>query len=175
MDELRLVRPDASMVAEIAAYKEAMLKAGSSMDGCGSLSRHTPAEWLENCSNLASEETCPEGWVPAIQFVCVRVSDGRIVGMIDLRLRFNDFLSVYGGNIGYSVRPDERRKGYASRMLDMVLEEARDRGMDRVLVTCAEGNDASRRTIEAAGGVYENTVFLTTENEKIRRYWIRIK
>ena len=37
--------------------------------------------------------------------------------MIQLRHCFNDYLERYGGHIGYSVRPDERRKGYAAWML----------------------------------------------------------
>ena len=41
------------------------------------------------------------------QFVCERVSDGRIVGMLQVRLALNDYLLHYGGHIGYSVRPDE--------------------------------------------------------------------
>lgn len=168
-DTLKLVRPDATMLTEIAAYKQEMLDHGSSMDGCGSLFRHTPAEWLDNCRRISREETCPAGWVPATQFVCVR-GDGRIVGMIDLRHRFNAFLAEIGGNIGYSVRPSERRKGYATRMLGMVLVEARSIGLTRVLVTCDEGNEASRRTIERNGGAFERTA--KDDDAIVRRYWI---
>ena len=47
MEGCRLVIPDASMADEIVAYRQAMLDAGSSMDGCGSLRRHAnPADWL---------------------------------------------------------------------------------------------------------------------------------
>lgn len=169
MAPLRLVRPDAGMLAEIAAYKQEMLSCSSSMDGCGSLCRHTPEEWLDNCCRIAREETCPEGWVPATQFVCLR-EDGRIVGMIDLRHRLNDYLAEIGGNIGYSVRPSERRKGYAACMLHMVLEEARRLGLRRVLVTCDADNEASRRTIERNGGVFER---MAQDGEAaVRRYWI---
>ena len=119
-----------------------------------------------------SEETCPPKWVPATQFVCVRKSDGRIVGMIDLRHRFNDFLAEYAGNIGYSVRPDECRKGYARWMLANVLPEARKLGLTRVLVTCEDNNEASRRTIEANGGRFERTTYLESEQALLRRYWI---
>lgn len=47
MDELRLAIPDESLLDEIAAYRQAMLDAGSEMDGCGPLSRmEHPAEWI---------------------------------------------------------------------------------------------------------------------------------
>ena len=174
MPDLILTRPDETMSAEIAAYKQAMQAAGSSMDGTGSLSRHTPEEWIAHIRMLRREETCPENWVPATQFVCVRKTDGRIVGMIDLRHRFNDFLAEYAGNIGYSVRPDERRKGYAKWMLAHVLPEAKKLGLARVLVTCEEDNEGSRRTIEANGGVFERTTYLASEAVTLRRYWIEL-
>jgi len=175
MDALILIQPEESLLSEVAAYKSAMLAAGSSMDGCGSLARHTPVEWLENCRRLSREDTCPDGWVPATQFVCMRKSDRRIVGMIDLRHRFNGFLQEYGGNIGYSVRPDERCKGYAKWMLAQVLQEARALTMPRVLVTCERGNDGSRRTIEANGGIFERETYLESEGVTLLRYWIDLK
>lgn len=169
MEPLRLVRPDEDLLAECAAYKQEMLESGSSMDGCGSLPRHTPEEWLENCRRLSSEETCPEGWVPATQFVCLD-STGSVVGMIDLRHRLNDYLAEIGGNIGYSVRPSQRRKGYATAMLHMVLSEARRIGLARVLVTCDDDNEASRRVIERNGGLFERTA--QDDGAVVRRYWI---
>lgn len=174
MCELLLLLPDETVLDEINAYRSAMLAAGSSMDGTGSLRRHEAAEWLAHARSLMSDETCPEKWVPATQFVCVRESDGHIVGMIDLRHRFNDFLAEYGGNIGYSVRPDERRKGYAKWMLAHVLPEAKKLGLSRVLITCEADNAGSRRTIEANGGVFERTTWLESEQVTLRRYWIHL-
>lgn len=174
MDDLILTLPDETMLDEINAYRNAMIAADSSMDGTGSLRRHEAAEWLAHARSLMSEETCPPKWVPATQFVCVRKSDGRIVGMIDLRHRFNEFLAEYAGNIGYSVRPDERRKGYAKWMLAHVLPEAKKLGLTRVLVTCNDDNEGSRRTIEANGGVFERTTWLETDQVTLRRYWIEL-
>lgn len=174
MEELILLQPDETMLDEINAYRAAMMAADSSMDGTGSLCRHEAAEWLVHARSLASEETCPPGWVPATQYVCVRKTDGRIVGMIDLRHRFNDFLAEYAGNIGYSVHPEERRKGYAKWMLAHVLPEAKKLGLSRVLVTCDDDNAGSRRTIEANGGVFERTTWLESDQVTLRRYWIEL-
>ena len=141
MNDLILRRPDETMLGKIAEYRKAMLDAGSSMDGTSGLNNYEdPAEWLAHVRALEREETCPPHLVTATLFVGVRESDGRIVGMIDLRHRLNDFLAEYGGHIGYSVRPDERRKGYAKAMLSLVLEEARGRGIRRVLITCDDDN-----------------------------------
>ncbi len=173
MDDLILLRPDETMLDKIADYRKAMQEAGSSMDGTSALDRYDdPAEWLNHVRALEKPETCPPNLVTATLFVAVRKTDFGIVGMIDLRHRLNDFLAEYGGHIGYSVRPDERRKGYAKRMLALVLEEARGRGISRVLITCDDDNVASARTIEANGGVFERTACL--DGEVLRRYWIEL-
>lgn len=173
MDDLILLRPDETMFDKITDYRHAMLDAGSSMDGTSALDRYDdPAEWLNHVRALEKPETCPPNLVTATLFVAVRKTDFGIVGMIDLRHRLNDFLAEYGGHIGYSVRPDERRKGYAKRMLALVLEEARGRGISRVLITCDDDNVASARTIEANGGVFERTACL--DGEVLRRYWIEL-
>ena len=170
MDDLILLQPDETMLDEINAYRKSMLDVGSSMDGTGPLGHLEAIDWLCATRNLLKEETCPPQWVPATQFVCERAADRRIVGMIQVRHRFNDYLAEYGGHIGYSVRPDERRKGYAKWMLAHVLPEARKIGLDRVLVTCDDDNEGSRRTIEANGGVFERKTEL--EGDILRRYWI---
>ncbi|WP_143002008.1 GNAT family N-acetyltransferase [Pseudobutyrivibrio sp. 49] len=36
--------------------------------------------------------------------------------------------------MGYSVAPDERRKGYATQMLSLVLPECKKLGIDKVLI-----------------------------------------
>lgn len=175
MEELRLVIPDESMAEEIRAYRQAMLDAGSSMDGTGSLRRmENPLDWLADNARKTDEATVPEGKVPATQFVCVRESDGRIVGMLDVRHRFNDYLRLYAGHIGYSVRPDERRKGYAGWMLAHALPYCRELGLDRVMISCVVGNEGSRRTILKNGGVFDSTIHEPQENVDLERYWITL-
>lgn len=163
-----------SLVDEIRAYRTAMLDAGSSMDGCGSLRRHeNPADWLAFNALLAHPDTVPAGMVPSTQYVCLNEA-GRILGMIQLRHAMNEYLRLYAGHIGYSVRPDERRKGYATWMLRAVLAEAGALGMERVMVSCLTDNEGSRRTILACGGVYAATVHEPKENVDLEQYWIQL-
>ena len=89
-----------------------------------------------------------------------------VVGFLALRTRLNEWLLNEGGHIGYSVRPSRRRQGHASRALGLALRRSAELGIDRALVTCDDDNDASARTIERNGGVYEDT-----RNGK-RRYWV---
>ena len=173
MDELKLIFPTAAYADQIAAYRIAFLKAGNSMDGTGMLrSCDDPLDWIQKSEDLRHEETVPENWVPATQFICVRETDNCLVDMIQVRHRFNAFLEMYGGHIGYCVHPEERRRGYARWMLKNVLPFCWDLGLKRVLITCASNNPASRNTILANDGVYESTVYLAEDDEHLERYWI---
>lgn len=173
MEELRLTRPTEAMSGEISAYRQAMLDAGSEMDGCGPLSRmEDPAEWLAFCRQLDDPATTPPHWVPMTQFVCLR--GAKIAGMIQVRRELNDFLREYAGHIGYSVRPDERKKGVATWMLQNVLPHCRDIGLTRVMVACEPWNDGSRKTILHGGGVYAKTVHCEEQNIDLEQYWITL-
>ena len=92
--------------------------------------------------------------------------------MINIRFRLNDYLEKFGGHIGYSVAPSERRKGYATQMLKLVLSECAKLGIGRVLITCVQGNEGSKRTILHNGGVFESTVFDPEDDCWLERSWI---
>ena len=168
-----LTEPAPEYAEQIKAYRKEFLESGDSMDGTDGLRRYEdPLEWIERSIMLRDPEKVPDGLVDATQYMFVREEDGKIVGMIQIRHRFNDFLEKFGGHIGYSVAPSERRKGYASLMLAAALPKCRELGIIRVLVTCIDANEGSRRTILKNGGVYESTVFEPGEKVYLERYWI---
>ena len=115
------------------------------------------ADRLEDTPRPAAFVPCTYLWM---------VEGDEYVGSLSIRHRLTDFLLNYGGHIGYSVRPSRRLRGHAKAALAQAIPRAAELGIGRVLVTCDEDNDGSRRTIEANGGVYEDS------REGKRRYWI---
>ena len=170
---MKLIEPTTEYSRQIRAYRKEFLDSGDSMDGTDGLRRiEDPEKWIERCKMFKDPDTVPDGLVPATQYIFVREDDDKIVGMLQIRHCFNDFLEKFAGHIGYSVAPSERRKGYASQMLRLDLPKCRDLGIDRVLITCIDSNVGSRKTILSNGGVYESTVFEPDEKVYLERYWI---
>ena len=175
MEEFILIRPTSEYASQIVEYRQEFLDAGDSMDGTGPLRRTSnPEEYIQICLDHEDPLKVPSHLVPATQFFFIRKSDNKLVGMIQVRHRFNDYLEKYAGNIGYSVRPSERRKGYAKEMLEMVLPFCRKIGIDKVMITCIDGNIGSEKTILANGGIYESTIHEPNSDRNLKRFWITL-
>lgn len=173
-DHLRLVAPGAALKDEIVSYRAECIASKSPMDGTGGLAQaQTFSEYLEMVWAHTREETVPAGHVPATTLCALRPADGRVVGFVDIRHRLNRQLRETGGHIGYSVRPSERRKGYAKQILRLALEVCRALGIEQVLVTCDKENIASAHTILACGGVLEDER-LQPDGTVVQRYWINV-
>lgn len=102
-------------------------------------------------------------------------SNNRALGGVNIRHKLNDNLLKHGGHIGILIRPSERRKGYATKIISLALEKCKILGIDKVLITCREDNIGSKKAIESNGGIYENSYFDENNNYTYRRYWIEIK
>lgn len=170
-----LVEPCEKYAEQIAEYKQACLNADSSMDGCGPLRKsENPIAYIAECRKYTALDTLPEGLVLATQFFYIRKTDNCLIGMIQVRHYFNDYLSKYGGHIGYSIKPNERRKGYASSMLKAVLPYCGEIGLDKILITCFDDNIGSEKTILNNGGIYESTVCEINSKRNLKRFWITL-
>lgn len=132
-------------------------------------------QWLVNTTNNSKENTVRADWVVASTFFAVRQCDSKIIGMIDIRHTINnDFLKHYGGHIGYSVRPSERKKGYATAMVRLGLNYAKTLGLNKVMLGCYADNVPSIQTIKKCGGILtEIKPYL--DGKSIHIYWIDLQ
>lgn len=174
MNRIELILPSENYKEQILDYKKEFELNGDSMDGTANLKNLISyEEWLNAIKDNLKEDTVRDGLVPASTYLAIRESDNKLIGMIDIRHRLNDYLLQFGGHIGYGVRKSERCQGYAKEMLKLALEKCRELNLEKVLITCDKENTASYKTIIANGGILENEV--QEEESLTQRYWVSIK
>lgn len=170
---LSLVKPSLEYKAQYAEMME-----------CWKASGEEPMPWVlkEDYSDFSAMvkrfEGFPKGigvdeaYVPHSTYWLYESDSGNIVGAVNIRHYLNDKLLEAWGNIGYGIRPDERRKGYATQALRLALVKCREIGMDRALLGCYKDNTGSAKVITNNGGVLENEVEI--DGRVIQRYWITL-
>ena len=94
--------------------------------------------------------------------------DERLIGLLNIRFDLENSLREKYGDIGYGVRPSERRKGYATEMLKYALKVCKEKNMDYVILGCYENNYGSNKTIIKNGGIlYKKDI----ESKRLSDYW----
>ena len=129
------------------------------------------SRYLEVLAEQARGVNLPRNYVPST-FLFAFVGN-RIVGRVSIRHSLNASLERVAGHIGYAVVPAFRRLGYATAILRLSVQIAREKfGIRRILVTCDDDNIGSIRTIEKNGGILDNVITGPDLDKPKRRYWI---
>lgn len=133
---------------------------------------HDFDSYLKSLDALNAEQAAENGWVPDTTLFCLDKDRNIFVGAVNIRHFLNDKLLKTGGHIGDGIRPSERRKGYATAMISLALDECRKLGISKVLMCCTKNNIGSAKSIIYNGGVLENEV--EEDGHIEQRYWIQL-
>lgn len=170
----RLIEPTIEMEKEYIDYIDEWESSGENIVPYASRrSIYNYSELLRFWSDMATSKAYERGFVPSTLYFLVG-EDKKIYGSLHIRHELNEYLLNYGGHIGYGIRPSERKKGYASKMLSeaLLLPIINELGINKVLITCDKLNIASAKTIINNGGILENEIL--EDGEVTQRYWIDI-
>lgn len=108
--------------------------------------------WLKGKYADSTQIGLVDGWkVPSTTYWLY--ADGKPVGFGSVRHFLTDALCKAGGHIGYGIAPKYRGKGYGKKILALLLEEARQLGIDKVLLTIQLDNAVSKAVALANDGV----------------------
>ena len=103
------------------------------------------------------------------------IEDDKIVGTIDMRHKLNEDYLLKFGHVAYYIKKEERNKNYATIALNLIIKKYKKTNINKILITCLEDNEASKKVILKNNGVFEQTVFNKVINKKISRYIITIR
>lgn len=171
MEKIILVKPNMQMKEVALEYRQEHFDFGEDTINGSELFDQIPSYelWLEKVMANSKETTVDPDWVLTDTFFAVRPLDQRLIGIVDLRYQLKGFLKDFG-NCGYSVRPTERRKGYASEILRQICMIARKYGLETLQLSVEKENEASIKTILKNGGHYSRS--FQFENKEAEIYLI---
>lgn len=154
MEHLKHVWPSMEYKEDSINYIKEFYDCNSQIHGVSGLNRSLDdyEGWLEKLEYYKSIQPNEE-WVPSESYLLVREEDNKVVGMINLRIVLNESLKKFGGHIGYSIRPSERKKGYNKINLYLILKRCCELGLSEVLLDCSVDNPGSYKTMESLGGI----------------------
>ncbi|MBO4457041.1 MAG: GNAT family N-acetyltransferase [Butyrivibrio sp.] len=174
---MKLVFPRIEYKEKAIDYINEFYEYGSVINGAGGLDHYlkesTYEDWLENVISYIDIANTADFDVPRITYFCVREEDDRIIGMINLRLTLKNFKKKDAGHIGYSVRPTERRKHYATDILSEALKIYDRMGIEEVFVSCERDNVASAGVIMKCGGVLKDEFFSEVYEKDLKMFVIK--
>ena len=179
MEKFNLERPSFERKDEIIEYINEFVEYNSEINGTGSLDKiiegYTFEQALARCLSMEDENYAKKiNRCQSKTFLLIRENDNRIVGTINVRWNLTEAMKRFGGNIGYGIRPTERRKGYNKINLYLGMQEAQKLGLDRVMLDCDVNNLGSDRTLKALGGVLERTEVDPEDNILTNVYWFDV-
>lgn len=160
MAQIHLIVPTLSLETQALAFKQSFYDNNErTINGSYKLDneKYTYPMWVELMERNRHEDTAdPRFGVSDTYFAADE--EGNLVGILNIRYELTDFYKD-SGHIGYSVVPQQRRKGYATQMLSEALVLCAQKGMREVKLVCASDNVASRKTIIGCGGEISRLIF----------------
>lgn len=179
MERFYLEIPSIERKKEIMDYINEFVLYNSDINGMGSLDKilegYSFEQALERCLNMKDEEYAKKlGRCQSKTFLLIRENDNKIIGTINVRWNLTEEMKQFGGNIGYGIRPTERRKGYNKINLYLGLIEAQRLGLDKVMLDCDVNNLGSAKTMQALGGVLERTEIDPYDGILTSVYWFDV-
>ena len=173
--------PSLNRKEEIIEYLNEFVEYKSDINGIGMLSKivkgMTFEEALDGTLNAKDAEFAKKiGRAQSKTFLLIRESDNRIVGSFNVRWNLTPEMIETGGysHIGYGIRPTERNKGYNKINLYLALCEAKELGLERVMLDCEATNIASERTMQALGGNLTKTEIDPIDGLLTKVYWFNV-
>lgn len=179
MEKFYLEIPSLKRKEEIIAYLNEFVLYNSDINGSGFLDKilegYSFEECLDKCLNIQYQEYAKKlNRLQSKTFLLIRKNDNKLIGMLNIRWNIPPNIQEFVGNIGYGIRPTERKKGYNKINLYLGLIEIQKLGLKKIYLDCEDNNIASYKTMEALNAKLLSTKIDPYDNLLTRIYSIDV-
>lgn len=179
MEKFYLEIPSLKRKEEIIAYLNEFVLYNSDINGSGFLDKilegYSFEECLDKCLNIQYQEYAKKlNRLQSKTFLLIRKNDNKLIGMLNIRWNIPPNIQEFVGNIGYGIRPTERKKGYNKINLYLGLVEIQKLGLKKIYLDCEDNNIASYKTMEALNAKLLSTKIDPYDNLLTRIYSIDV-
>ena len=129
-------------------------------------------EWYQELENNKNKDKISNGY--STQTTYLVIDNNVIIGVLNARWEKVMTLMLFGGLIGYSIRPKYRGKGYANEMLKLGLEKFKEKNINEIPISCKDFNIASKKVIEKNNGIFERQYYNEDEGYNYLIYTIKV-
>ena len=162
MEKFYLELPSIKRKKEIIDFINEFAFYNSPTNGCGFLGEISDDYPFENalhdCLNMKDQKFAKKmGRCESKTFLLIRANYDKIVGSIQIRWNLPEEMKKFGGNIGYGIRPTQRKKGYSKIGLYLGLIEIQKMGLTQIQLSSDSANVGSIKTMIALGGIFKET------------------
>jgi predicted acetyltransferase len=89
--------------------------------------------------------------------------ESKIVGKGGIRLK-----TTRAGDIVYKIYEPERRKGYGTALLKLLIKEAKKIGKQELILICRKSNIPSKKIIERNGGKFIEEIKIDKKENRLK-------
>ena len=175
---LKLVKPDIKYYNQYKEMMDEWIMEGSRISPWPlSLKYHKIELFEEMIKRIEEVEQGKnlDGYASSTTYWLYEDKENKLLGAANLRHYLTQEGLKTWGHVGYGIRPYERKKGYATKLLKLVIQEARKKNLKRLLLASYEGNIGSWKVMEKCGAKLENIIIEGETGLPIKRYWISLK
>lgn len=129
-------------------------------------------EWIEELINKSVNSNLNKQ--KELMYLMYSSDNKKLLGISIIRLKLDDFLSAYWGNIGYYVNLKELRQGYGSELFKLTLKQCKQLGLKKILIVCYKDNIASNKIIQRNEGVFIEEILDENNKEILKRFYIKL-
>lgn len=121
------------------------------------------ALWLDYANAQANRDIDNIDYIPGDVYLVYDKYTSRLVGVLNLKDKFENSNDFYKGQVFYSVRPSLRNNNYGQEILAMAIEKMQEKN-ERMIISIPKYNSKFEKIVERYDGIFLRDEIIDNQN-----------